>query len=98
MEILDKLLGSKALLMKSNDAMAAELYGPYPPSALTVQRLGDIVILPLSTIDQSGTEQYCHIWGRLGPEDYLKWKGQHGGLASAELDLIYLASPLAELL
>jgi hypothetical protein len=89
LKILKRELSDKAIVLRSSEAIEYGLYGPYQPSDLFRERLGDIVVLPLS-VSKNGDSHgdgFWHVWGRMHAKDSLGWKGQHGGLSDREIEV-----------
>ncbi|MEK7573053.1 MAG: alkaline phosphatase family protein [Patescibacteria group bacterium] len=78
---LREAYGKYALILKTEDAVKAKLFGDGSPNSEFLHRLGNIMILPF----HGNTIWYEHIKGEL-----FEFKGHHGGLTEDEM-LIPLA-------
>ncbi len=83
-------LGSRAIVLRTEEALGAGLFGPPPYHPELADRLGDLVVLPRAPAGLGYT-----LPGHPPPRRTLQ--GAHGGLAPEELLVPLLAGPLDRL-
>ncbi len=82
--LADRLQG-RAEVHKTNDLIAAGYFGPTPPSPVFMERVGNLVILPL--------EGEGVFWYEKGRFEQKFW-GHHGGLTPGEMEIPLLVAEL----
>lgn len=86
---LNRTYGKYALILKTEDAIKARLFGNGGQDSEFLQRLGNIVVLPF----RGNTIWYEHIKGEL-----LEYKGHHGGLTEDEMLIPFAIAKFEDLI
>ena len=86
---LKKTYGKYALILKTEDAVKARLFGDGSPNSEFLHRLGNIIVLPF----HGNTIWYEHIKGEL-----LEYKGHHGGLTEDEMLIPFAIAKFEDLI
>ncbi len=86
---LKETYGKYALILKTEEAVGAGLFGDGSPNSEFLQRLGNIIILPF----HGNTIWYEHIKGEL-----FEYKGHHGGLTEDEMLIPFAIAKFEDLI
>lgn len=86
---LKETYGKYALILRTEEAVGAGLFGDGSPNSEFLHRLGNIVVLPF----YGNTIWYEHIKGEL-----LEYKGHHGGLTEDEMLIPFAIAKFEDLI
>ncbi len=85
LSLLRQYLDGRAEVFATTDLLDQHFFGPQPPSPAFLSRVGNVVILPYA-----GESVW---WYQEGVFE-MRFRGHHGGLTPAEMEIPFLALPL----
>lgn len=80
-KVLEEWLGKRAMVMKTDDLISRGFFGSQPPSERFRERVGNLVILPRGNHS---------VWWYEKDRFEQHFKGMHGGLSCAEMEIPFL--------
>lgn len=86
---LQSKIGDRAVVLKSQDAMHAGLFGQGKPHPDFTKRIGNVVII---------AQGEYSVWYRHYPEETFKYNGMHGGLTEDEVKIAFAESKMSNLI